>query len=147
MNDDTTKIDRHVGARLRLRRKELGISQSDLGTATGISFQQVQKYEQGKNRISISTLLVFAHKLECPVDYFLQGLPQPGEAGGRAADLRQWAASEDASALFDATRGLTPPEVQFCVSMALGLRAMRRAVTDFSGRVRQMQEERAPVAQ
>lgn len=58
--------DTAVGARIRIRRRQLGVSQSDLADRIGVSFQQVQKYEQGTNRISASTLLAIAAALECP---------------------------------------------------------------------------------
>jgi len=64
-------IDGVVGARIRLRRKFLGVSQQALGEALGITFQQVQKYERGSNRVSASMLVKIARKLECPVSYLL----------------------------------------------------------------------------
>jgi transcriptional regulator with XRE-family HTH domain len=67
-------IDQHVGARLRLRRKRLEISQTYLAKAVGLTFQQIQKYEQGSNRISASTLYEIAAFLEVPVGYFFEGL-------------------------------------------------------------------------
>lgn len=69
-------VDIHIGKRLRLKRKELGLSQSALGECAGITFQQVQKYEHGANRISVSTLLEFASFLKTPVGWFLEGLDQ-----------------------------------------------------------------------
>jgi len=60
------EVDTGLGARIRIRRKELGVSQSELAERIGISFQQVQKYERGTNRVSASTLLAIARALECP---------------------------------------------------------------------------------
>ena len=60
-------LDVALGVRVRLRRKELGLSQSDLANATGITFQQVQKYEKGTNRISFSRLVEIAQALGCNV--------------------------------------------------------------------------------
>jgi len=68
-------VDLHVGVRLRARRKALDISQSDLADRVGISFQQVQKYERGANRVSASKLHQFAEYLGVPVAYFFDGLP------------------------------------------------------------------------
>lgn len=68
-------IDVHVGLRLRQRRTLLGISQTALGKVTKMTFQQVQKYEKGANRISSSYLYEFARALDVPVDYFFEGLP------------------------------------------------------------------------
>lgn len=63
-------VDAHVGARLRLRRALVGLSQEQLGSAVGISFQQVQKYERGMNRMAASRLYQFANLLYIPVSYF-----------------------------------------------------------------------------
>ena len=66
-------IDLHVGGRVRMRRKFLGLSQTDLGEALGLTFQQVQKYERGSNRISASKLFETARTLKVPVAYFFEG--------------------------------------------------------------------------
>src|SRR6266700_2655360 len=68
-------IDKHVGSRLRMRRLMLGISQEKLGDAFGLTFQQVQKYEKGTNRISASRLQHSAHILQVPVTFFFEGAP------------------------------------------------------------------------
>jgi transcriptional regulator with XRE-family HTH domain len=67
-------VDREVGLRVRMRRKELGVSQERLADALGITFQQVQKYERGANRISASKLWEIARALNTPVGYFFEGL-------------------------------------------------------------------------
>jgi transcriptional regulator with XRE-family HTH domain len=73
-------IDKHVGSRLRMRRKMLGMSQEKLGEALKITFQQVQKYEKGTNRISASRLQHISHILQVPVPFFFEGAPhQPGQ--------------------------------------------------------------------
>jgi transcriptional regulator with XRE-family HTH domain len=61
--------DRHVGSRVRMRRKMLAISQEKLGAALGLSFQQVQKYERGDNRIGASRLQQMSHILQVPVEF------------------------------------------------------------------------------
>src|ERR1700751_2060302 len=68
-------IDRHVGLRIRLRRKELGISQEKLAESIGLTFQQVQKYERAANRVSASKLWEVARALNTTVAYFYEGLP------------------------------------------------------------------------
>ena len=65
-------IDAHVGQRLRIRRSLLGMSQEKLAEAIGLTFQQVQKYERGTNRISSSRLYQFSKILGVPVDYFYE---------------------------------------------------------------------------
>ena len=68
-------IDTHVGARVRLRRTLLGMSQEKLGEAIGLTFQQVQKYERGANRIGASRLFDLSRVLEVPVSYFFDEMP------------------------------------------------------------------------
>lgn len=65
-------VDVHVGNRLRARRIILGISQESLGDAVGVTFQQIQKYEKGVNRIGASRLFEFSCILKVPVDYFFE---------------------------------------------------------------------------
>ena len=71
-------IDVHVGQRMRTRRKMLGMSQEQLATALALTFQQIQKYERGSNRVSASKLYEAATSLQVPVSYFFEGLADPG---------------------------------------------------------------------
>lgn len=68
-------IDIHVGLKLRQRRTLLGLSQSKLGDAVALTFQQIQKYERGSNRISASKLFYFSQILDVPLDYFFEDMP------------------------------------------------------------------------
>src|SRR5438552_4081558 len=68
-------VDRHVGLRIRLRRKELGVSQERLAEAIGLTFQQVQKYERAANRVSASKLWEVSRALSTNIGYFYEGLP------------------------------------------------------------------------
>ena len=68
-------VDLHVGARVRMRRAFLGMSQTTLGEAIGLSFQQVQKYERGMNRIGSSRLYDLARVLDVPVEFFFEDMP------------------------------------------------------------------------
>ena len=70
-------VDLHVGGRVRLRRKMLGLSQEHLADALGLTFQQVQKYEHGANRVSASKLYEIARTLQVPLSYFFEGLADP----------------------------------------------------------------------
>src|SRR5436853_6692913 len=73
-------IDKHVGSRVRMRRMMLAMSQEKLGDALGLTFQQVQKYEKGANRIGASRLQQIAHILQVPVSFFFDGAPNaPGQ--------------------------------------------------------------------
>ncbi len=77
MTDQTNTpdpVDIHVGRRIRQRRKLLGKSQTFLGEALGVSFQQIQKVERGANRISASAMYRAAKALECDISYFYEGL-------------------------------------------------------------------------
>jgi transcriptional regulator with XRE-family HTH domain len=78
-------VDRHVAARFKLRRQLLGMTQETLGAAIGLTFQQVQKYERGSNRISAGTLYRIAQALDVPAAFLFDGLgdgaaPVGGEA-------------------------------------------------------------------
>src|SRR3954453_7709085 len=68
-------IDKHVGSRVRMRRMMLSMSQEKLGDSLGLTFQQVQKYEKGTNRIGASRLQQISHILQVPVAFFFEGAP------------------------------------------------------------------------
>jgi len=76
-------IDIHVGARIRLRRTLLGMSQQKLGEAIGLTFQQVQKYERGTNRVGSSRMFELARVLDVPVSYFFEEMGSDVAARGR----------------------------------------------------------------
>ena len=81
MTEDQTPhpVDVHVGTRIRARRLMLGMSQTDLADAGGKTFQQIQKYERGANRVSASVLYMFAHQMKVAPGYFFEGLPGPDQ--------------------------------------------------------------------
>ena len=68
-------IDKHVGSRVRMRRMMLNMSQEKLGDSLGLTFQQVQKYEKGTNRIGASRLQQIGQILQVPVSFFFEGAP------------------------------------------------------------------------
>jgi transcriptional regulator with XRE-family HTH domain len=74
-------VDVHVGSRMRQRRTLLGMSQTKLGNAVGLTFQQIQKYERGSNRIGSSRLFEFAKVLDVPVSHFFDEMPSNALAG------------------------------------------------------------------
>jgi transcriptional regulator with XRE-family HTH domain len=94
-------VDRHVGRRVQEKRLDLGLTQSALARAVGVSFQQVQKYEKGTNRVSASKLFEMAEFMKVEIPFFFQGLQasQPGVA------------EEDASA-FDHEHKMTKQSVE-----------------------------------
>src|SRR5215213_2156195 len=79
---DPQPVDRHVGARVRMRRMMVGMSQEKLGDACGITFQQIQKYEKGTNRMGASRLHQIARVLDVPVEFFYEGAPSGPDSGG-----------------------------------------------------------------
>lgn len=136
MSDDRPRGDRranavdlHVGARVRLRRKQLGLSQDRLADALGLTFQQVQKYERGANRISASKLFETAAFLKAPILWFFEGLGGTGEAAGVAES------NEDSFQELV----LTPEDAELLTAFKrIRNRRMRRTVVDL---VREMADQ------
>jgi transcriptional regulator with XRE-family HTH domain len=116
--DGPDPIDKHVGGQLRLRRAQIGMTQSELGGKLGLSFQALQKYETGENRISASRLFQLARLLDVPMGYFFEGLDQSGrveeeEAGG--SDL----ARKEASMVLGAYYSIKDPRVRSACLMIM----------------------------
>jgi transcriptional regulator with XRE-family HTH domain len=111
-------IDAHVGGRVRTRRMVLGMSQEKLGDALGITFQQVQKYEKGMNRVSASRLHHISHILQVSVPFFFEGAPQvPGHhedigAAPSPAYVTEFLASSDGLALIKAFTQIKQPRLR-----------------------------------
>lgn len=97
-------IDEHVGQRIRLRRTLMGLSQEKLGEALGLTFQQVQKYERGANRVSASRLFELSKFMEVPVSFFFDGAP--GEIAMPVAPMASAMGFAEASSSF----GGPPPK-------------------------------------
>ncbi len=111
-------IDRHVGSRVRMRRMMISMSQEKLGERLGITFQQVQKYEKGTNRIGASRMHQIANILGVPVAFFYEGAPG-GEAtaagfadSGNPAYVSDFLASSDGLALSKAFMKVTDPKLR-----------------------------------
>jgi len=79
-------VDKYVGSRVRMRRLMLGMSQEKLGDKLGVTFQQVQKYEKGTNRVSASRLQAMSYILQVPVAFFFEGAPQIAGRVGKGAE-------------------------------------------------------------
>ena len=115
---EPTAVDLHVGGRVRARRKMLSLSQGDLSAALGLTFQQVQKYERGANRISASKLYQIAQTLQVPMAFFFDGLPDPaGETANdlvdlKAARLQTFLMTSDGLALAEAFPRIAPGRVR-----------------------------------
>lgn len=81
-------VDIHVGSRVKSRRVILGLSQEELANSIGLTFQQVQKYERGTNRISVSRLVDICRALKSPMEYFYEGIFSGGKVGTRNLALK-----------------------------------------------------------
>ena len=118
MKKSPNEIDRHVGGRLRMRRMLLGMSQEKLGDALGLTFQQVQKYEKGTNRIGASRLQQIGQALGVAPAFFFEEGPgaapsaAPGFAESESASVMQFIASPEGFALNRAFARITDPKVR-----------------------------------
>jgi transcriptional regulator with XRE-family HTH domain len=105
-------IDKHVGARVRTRRIMLNKSQAEVANALGLTFQQLQKYENGANRISASRLQSLCAILQAPVSFFFDGLPDVPETDGDAAALNGFLATSDGIALMTGYARIRAPKLR-----------------------------------
>lgn len=118
-------IDVHVGNRMRMRRMMLNMSQDKLGEGVNLTFQQIQKYEKGVNRIGASRLFQISRLLSVPVQFFFEGIESEG-ADGFAEEAPADFAGDDFMALLS-----TPEGVQLCRSFAqISDPKIRRKVLD-----------------
>jgi transcriptional regulator with XRE-family HTH domain len=88
-------IDLHVGSRIRLRRKVLGVSQESLAADLGLTFQQIQKYERGTNRVSASKLYEIARSLQTTTSYFFEGFADPNSGQASTSEYIEEKAAVD----------------------------------------------------
>jgi len=112
-------IDVHLGQRLKLRRISLGLSQEQLASSSGLTFQQIQKYEKGTNRISASRLYEFSQALSCPVTFFYSDLPSHRATASDYAEqdevrdrITELLCSHDGVALVEAFSRITQANVR-----------------------------------
>lgn len=110
-------VDRHVGSRIRLRRQLLNLSQERLGEELGVTFQQVQKYERGTNRVGAGRLWHLAKVLDVPVSFFYEGATEnTAQAGFADSDqtplVDDFIQSADGVALAQAFSRITDPKVR-----------------------------------
>jgi transcriptional regulator with XRE-family HTH domain len=131
-------IDVHVGARVRLRRTLLGMSQEKLGEAIGLTFQQVQKYERGANRIGSSRLFDLSRVLDVPIEYFFGDMPaavaacSPAQGGGMSEEAANYEldpmAKRETLELVRAYYKISDPQIRkrlFEMTKALGAAASK----------------------
>ena len=123
-------LDIALGSRVRLRRKELGYSQDQLARATGITFQQVQKYEHGTNRISFSRLVEISEALECSVGDLIGNLDKSKSSGSFSKQVA-YLTEPGASDLLEAYASIESPK-------------RRRAILNLARQLASDQVETAP---
>lgn len=108
-------IDKHVGSRVRMRRLMLGLSQEKLADAIDLTFQQVQKYEKGTNRMGSSRLQQIANVLQVPVTFFFEGAPGQPKLDGKApspAYVNEFLSTSDGLALTKAFMQIKDPKLR-----------------------------------
>ena len=108
--------DRHVGTRVRMRRMMLGMSQTKLADAVSLTFQQIQKYEKGTNRIGASRLQQIAHVLQVPVSFFFEGLPLPSDTSSEEGTfIDDFLATSDGLSLTKYFMRIKNPKLRRCI--------------------------------
>jgi transcriptional regulator with XRE-family HTH domain len=114
-------VDKHVGSRVRMRRLMLGMSQEKLGDELGITFQQVQKYEKGRNRISASRLQQMCEILQVSIPFFFDGAPQVAGRAAKGAEppspayVSDFLATSDGHALMRAFTQISDDKLRRCL--------------------------------
>lgn len=129
------QVDTHVGERIRRRRRAMSMSQEDLAASVGLTFQQIQKYERGANRVSASKLYQLATTLKAPIEFFYEGLADPARLG----------VAEDAGPEFVHAMPLTPEEQE--LTSLFGRLDSRRLRRQFLGLLRAMVDDAKPSAE
>jgi transcriptional regulator with XRE-family HTH domain len=108
--NNTAELEAQIGERIRSRRIHAGVSQENLGKLLGVSFQQIQKYEKGTNRVSAGRLLKIAEVLECDVTDFLEGLQDSRTSS--AAEFSKFLATKEGIAIVEAMMRIRTQEMR-----------------------------------
>jgi len=111
-------VDVHVGKLIRARRRAIGLTQDELALAIGVTFQQVQKYERGANRVSASKLFASAQALGVPVASFFKDLEETGVDPSVLSEFGDFLALKGAADLVRAYRNLSADQRRVLVDMA-----------------------------
>lgn len=113
-------VDKHIGGRIRMRRLQLGISQEKLGEALGLTFQQVQKYEKGTNRVGGSRMAQLARILDVEIGFFYLGAPGHDAATGATSSLLDdFMASKDGLMIAEAFVAISDPQIRHIIATAI----------------------------
>lgn len=117
----TCTIDTYIGQRIRARRIQLALSQNDLGDALGVSFQQIQKYEKGTNRVSAATLVTIANVMEIAPAHFYDGAPGVGKKhNGAPSEVDAFMSTKDGLVIAQAFVRIADPDVRHTIAVSLG---------------------------
>jgi transcriptional regulator with XRE-family HTH domain len=116
----TTQIDTLIGRRIRTRRMEMHMSQDTLGQKLGVSFQQVQKYEKGVNRVGAARLHQICGLLETDMEYFMGDLGNNGKPP-QLSKVSAYLATHDGLAIIEAMIKLQPPQAKAVLALARSL--------------------------
>jgi transcriptional regulator with XRE-family HTH domain len=108
--NNTAELESQIGERIRSRRIRAGVSQENLGKPLGVSFQQIQKYEKGTNRVSAGRLLKIAEVLECDVTDFFEGLQDSRTRA--AAEFSQFLSTKEGIAIVEAMLRIKTQEMR-----------------------------------
>jgi transcriptional regulator with XRE-family HTH domain len=123
-------VDKHVGSRVRMRRLMLDMSQTTLGNALGLTFQQVQKYEKGANRIGAGRLMHVASILQVPVEFSFEGVPASSRKSPGSGNV---ATPDYVSAFFATTDGLALTKAFMQIKEPALRRRLVRLVEEIAG--------------
>ena len=107
---NTADIESLIGERIRSRRIQVGMSQQELGKALGVTFQQIQKYEKGSNRVSYAGLLKIAEALECNVMQFFEDLTKVQQAASRP--FSKFMSTKESVAIIEAMSKIKSQEIR-----------------------------------
>jgi transcriptional regulator with XRE-family HTH domain len=124
--------DKHVGSRLRMRRLMLDMSQADLADGLGLTFQQVQKYEKGTNRVSASRLQHISQILQVPVPFFFEGAPAATGIRPSAGETAEAPSPVYVADFLATSDGLSLVKAFMCIKDAKLRRAIVRLVEEIT---------------
>lgn len=139
-------VDLHVGRRIAARRSELGQTQAELGEACGVSFQQIQKYEKGANRVSCSMLTRIGVKQGCPPGWYFEGL-ELNQAEGQSVSpairsAADWLLTSEALSFALEIQPLVDEARRQCLGLATGAARMVKSLNNPRATLRDVADQR-----
>lgn len=128
VNRRPSTLEQYIGERIRRRRTRIGLTQEELAAALGCSYQQIQKYESGANRISAGNLLRLARRLDVPIDYFFLGWEEHPAGEGESEQSRASRHTADLIRSFEAVEDPGVRAAMAALARAVADRVLRRPV-------------------